>query len=41
MIAMSFDLYDLAVAMLSHLLSFPLATITDEMAKYIGLVYLK
>lgn len=40
-LAASFDLYDLAVATSSHLLSFPLATITDEMAECIGPVYLK
>ncbi|KAF5364233.1 hypothetical protein D9756_000679 [Leucocoprinus leucothites] len=37
----SFDLYDLAVATSSHLLSFPLASLTDEMAEHIGPVYLK
>jgi len=40
-LAASFDLYDLAVTTSSHLLSFPLATITDEMAECIGPVYLK
>ncbi|KAF8639758.1 hypothetical protein AX17_001020 [Amanita inopinata Kibby_2008] len=35
------DLYDLAVATSSHLLSFPLATLTDEMAERMGPVYLK
>jgi len=40
-LAASFDLYDLAVATSSHLLSFPLASITDEMAECIGPVYLK
>jgi len=39
--AASFDLYDLAVATSSHLLSFPLASLTDEMAERIGAVYLK
>ncbi|KAH9482965.1 hypothetical protein JR316_0005065 [Psilocybe cubensis] len=40
-LAASFDLYDLAVSTSSHLLSFPLASITDEMAERIGPVYLK
>lgn len=40
-LAASFDLYDLAVATSSHLLSFSLATLTDEMAERIGAVYLK
>ncbi len=40
-IAASHDLYDLAVSTSSHLLSFSLATITDEMAEKIGPVYLK
>lgn len=40
-LAASYDLYDLAVATSSHLLSFPLATLTDEMAEQIGPIYLK
>jgi hypothetical protein len=40
-LAAAHDLYDLAVSTSSHLLSFPLATITDEMAEKIGPVYLK
>ena len=40
-LAASFDLYDLAVATSSHLLSFPLSTLSDEMAQRIGSVYLK
>jgi len=40
-LAASHDLYDLAVSTSSHLLSFPLATLTDEMAELIGPVYLK
>lgn len=36
-----FDLYDLAKAASSHLLSYPLANITDEMAQRIGATYLK
>lgn len=40
-LAASFDLYDLAIATSSHLLSFPLATLTDEMAEQIGPIYLK
>ncbi|KJA30021.1 hypothetical protein HYPSUDRAFT_251714 [Hypholoma sublateritium FD-334 SS-4] len=40
-VAASHDLYDLAVSTSSHLLSFSLATITDEMAEKIGPVYLK
>lgn len=35
------DLYDLAVSTSSHLLSFPLSTLTDDMAERIGPVYLK
>jgi hypothetical protein len=37
----SHDLYDLAVATSSHLLSFPLASLTDDMAEKIGAVYIK
>ncbi|KAF8076327.1 hypothetical protein FPV67DRAFT_410814 [Lyophyllum atratum] len=37
----SFNLYELAVSTSSHLLSFPLSTLTDEMAEAIGPVYLK
>ncbi|KAF5388260.1 hypothetical protein D9615_000363 [Tricholomella constricta] len=40
-LAASFDLYDLAVSTSSHLLSFPLSSLTDEMAEAIGPVYLK
>lgn len=40
-VAASHDLYDLAISTSSHLLSFSLATITDEMAEKIGPVYLK
>ncbi|KAF9006435.1 hypothetical protein BDQ17DRAFT_1351736 [Cyathus striatus] len=40
-LAASFDLYDLAVSTSSHLLSFPLASLTDEMAERIGPIYLK
>ena len=40
-LAASHDLYDLAVSASSHLLSFPLASLTDEMAQYIGPIYLK
>ena len=40
-LAASHDLYDLAVATSSHLLSFPLGSLTDEMAQYIGPIYLK
>ncbi|KXN83680.1 hypothetical protein AN958_00821 [Leucoagaricus sp. SymC.cos] len=40
-LAASYDLYELAVATSSHLLSFPLATLSDEMAERIGPVYLK
>ncbi|KAF8974299.1 hypothetical protein BDZ97DRAFT_1646763 [Flammula alnicola] len=40
-LAASHDLYDLAVSTSPHLLSFPLASITDEMAEKIGPVYLK
>ncbi|KAG2369861.1 hypothetical protein BDR07DRAFT_1476421 [Suillus spraguei] len=40
-LAASHDLYDLAVPTSSHLLSFSLASLTDEMADRIGAVYLK
>jgi hypothetical protein len=40
-LAASFDLYDLAVSTSSHLLSFPLSSLTDDMAESIGPVYLK
>jgi len=40
-LAASFDLYELAVSTSPHLLSFPLSSLTDEMAKSIGPVYLK
>jgi len=39
-VAASFDLYDLAAAASSYLLSFSLATLSDEMAQRIGSVYL-
>ncbi|KAG1833074.1 hypothetical protein EV424DRAFT_1015241 [Suillus variegatus] len=40
-LAASHDLYDLAVPTSSHLLSFSLASLTDEMADRIGAIYLK
>jgi hypothetical protein len=40
-LAASHDLYDLAVSTSSHLLSFPLSSLTDEMAQHIGPIYLK
>ncbi|KAF8812388.1 hypothetical protein BYT27DRAFT_7132938 [Phlegmacium glaucopus] len=40
-LAASHDLYDVAVPTSSHLLSFPLASLTDDMAKLIGPIYLK
>ncbi|KAF9058135.1 hypothetical protein BJ165DRAFT_1334371 [Panaeolus papilionaceus] len=40
-LAAAHDLYDLAVSTSSHLLSFPLSSLTDEMAERIGPVYLK
>lgn len=40
-LAATHDLYELAVATSSHLLSFPLASLSDEMAETIGPVYLK
>jgi hypothetical protein len=40
-LAATYDLYDLAVSTSSHLLSFPLASLTDDMAGRIGPVYLK
>lgn len=40
-LAASFDLYDLAVSTSSHLLSFPLWSLSDEMAENIGPIYLK
>jgi len=39
-LAASFDLYDLAAVASSYLLSFSLATLSDEMAQRIGSVYL-
>jgi hypothetical protein len=40
-LAASHDLYDVTVSTSPHLLSFSLATLTDEMAERIGAVYLK
>lgn len=40
-LAASHDLYDLAVPTSSHLLSFSLASLTDEMVDRIGAIYLK
>lgn len=40
-LAASYDLYDLAVPTSSHLLSFSLASLTDEMAEHMGARYLK
>jgi hypothetical protein len=40
-LAATHDLYELAAATSSHLLSFPLATLSDETAERIGPVYLK
>ncbi|KAH7924514.1 hypothetical protein BV22DRAFT_501686 [Leucogyrophana mollusca] len=40
-LAAKYDLHDLAVPVSSHLLSFDLSSITDEMAKQIGSHYLK
>ncbi|CAL1707892.1 unnamed protein product [Somion occarium] len=40
-LAASHDLYDLAVPISSHLLGFPLSSITDDLATRIGPVYLK
>lgn len=40
-LAASYDLYDLAIPTSSHLLSFSLASLTDEMADRIGPRYLK
>ena len=40
-LAASHDLFDLAVATSSHLLSMTLAMLTDEMVGHIGLIYLK
>jgi hypothetical protein len=40
-LAASYDLFDMAVEVSSHLLSFPLAIITDDVAQRIGPVYLK
>jgi hypothetical protein len=40
-LAASYDLYDLAVSTSPHLLSFSLASLTDEMADSIGARYLK
>ncbi|EIW80447.1 hypothetical protein CONPUDRAFT_165966 [Coniophora puteana RWD-64-598 SS2] len=40
-LAAKYDVYDLAVPTSSHLLSFPLASISDEMADIIGSKYLR
>jgi len=40
-LAASYDLYDLAVSTSPHLLSFSLATLSDDMAERIGPTYLK
>lgn len=40
-LAACYDLYELAVATSSHLLSMPLSTLTDEVAERIGPIYLK
>jgi len=40
-LAASFDLHDLAVSISPHLLSFPLSSLTDDMAERMGPVYLK
>ncbi|KAG6919387.1 hypothetical protein DXG01_006270 [Tephrocybe rancida] len=40
-LAANYDLQDLAVATSSHLLSFPLCSLTDEMAQAMGPIYLK
>ncbi|KAI0824746.1 hypothetical protein BC628DRAFT_1518339 [Trametes gibbosa] len=40
-LAAAHDLYDLAVPVSSHLLSFPLYSLTDELAARIGPVYIK
>lgn len=40
-LAASFDLYDLAVSISPHLLSFPLSSLTDDMVENMGPVYLK
>lgn len=40
-LAAAYDLYDLAVPISSHLLAFPLSSLTDEQASRIGPVYLK
>lgn len=40
-LASQFDLYELAVSTSSHLLSFQLSSLTDDMAERIGPVYLK
>jgi hypothetical protein len=40
-LASQHDLYDLAVVTSSHLLSFSLSTVSDEMAERIGPIYLK
>ncbi|KAF8885185.1 hypothetical protein BD779DRAFT_695099 [Infundibulicybe gibba] len=41
MAASHFDLYEVAASTSSHLLVFPLSTITDEMAEEMGATYLK
>ncbi|KAG6817441.1 hypothetical protein H0H87_008609 [Tephrocybe sp. NHM501043] len=40
-LAANYDLHDLAVSTSSHLLSFPLSSLTDEMAQAMGPIYLK
>jgi hypothetical protein len=40
-LAASYDVYDVAVSVSSHLLSFSLSTLTDDLAKRIGPAYLK
>lgn len=40
-LAASYDLYDLAMSISPHLLSFPLSSLTDDIVKKVGPVYLK
>ncbi|GBE79422.1 hypothetical protein SCP_0206200 [Sparassis crispa] len=40
-LAAAYDLYELAVPISSHLLSFPLPTLSDELAMRMGSIYLK
>jgi hypothetical protein len=40
-LAAHYDIFDLAVPTSSHLLSFPLSRLSDEMVERMGAIYLK